>query len=68
MVATDVVEAVAVVTGRAGLVLACVVFDLLVLAISVELLAILLIAGGVVVVGIAGWIVDGDHTTVERDR
>lgn len=68
MVATDVVEAVAVVTGRARLVLACVAFDLLILAVSVELLAILLIAGGVVAVGVAGWIVDGDHTTVERDQ
>lgn len=54
-------------TGRVRLVIACVAFDLIVLAYSVSVFAIMLIIAAVVAVGIAGWIVDGDHVSIERD-
>lgn len=54
-------------TGRVRLVIACVAFDLIVLAFSVSVFAIMLIIAAVVAVGIAGWIVDGDHVTIRKD-
>lgn len=55
-------------TGRVRLVIACVAFDLIVLTISISVFAIMLIIAAVVAVGIAGWIIDGDHVTVEKDQ